>query len=218
MLVARRAMGQPVAYLVERREFYGRDFHVSPAVLIPRPETEVLVEEALSRLGPGATCVDLGTGSGAIAVTLACERRDARVTATDSSEAALDVARGNAATHACDIEFLPGSWYRPLAGRRFDLIVANPPYVAAGDAHLRDGDLRFEPAQALTDASRDGLDSIRAIIAGASDHLAAGGWLLVEHGYDQGLAVESLLGAAGFRETASIADLAGIPRVAGGKI
>lgn len=218
MLVARRAMGQPVAYLVERREFYGRDFRMSPAVLIPRPETEVLVEAALSRIGPGAACVDLGTGSGAIAVTLACERRDARITATDSSEAALDVARGNAATHACDIEFLLGSWYRPLAGRRFDLIVANPPYVAAGDAHLRDGDLRFEPAQALTDASRDGLDSIRAIIAGASDHLAAGGWLLVEHGYDQGLAVESLLAAAGFRQTASIADLAGIPRVASGKI
>jgi release factor glutamine methyltransferase len=218
MLVARRALGQPVAYLIEKREFYGRDFHVSPEVLIPRPETEVLVEAALARLAPGAPCLDLGTGSGAIAVTLACERRDARVTATDSSEASLDVARGNAAAHDCAIEFLHGSWYRPLAGRRFGLIVANPPYVAAGDAHLGKGDLRFEPAHALTDASRDGLDSIRAIVAGASDHLGAGGWLLFEHGYDQSLAVESLLAASGFRETVSIADLAGIPRVAGGKI
>jgi release factor glutamine methyltransferase len=217
MLVARRAMGQPVAYLIERREFYGRDFRVSPDVLIPRPETEVLVEAALARLAPQASILDLGTGSGAIAVTLACERRGVGVTATDSSEAALDIARRNAAAHDCAVEFLRGSWYQPVAGRRFDLIVANPPYVAAGDAHLRDGDLRFEPAHALTDASQDGLDSIRAIVAGASDHLGAGGWLLVEHGYDQAAAVESLIAAAGFRETFSIADLAGIPRVAGGK-
>jgi release factor glutamine methyltransferase len=218
MLVAQRALGQPVAYLLGTREFYGREFRVGPAVLIPRPETETLVEAALSRLAPHAPCLDLGTGSGAIAVTLACERRDARITATDSSEAALEIARRNAAAHDCDIEWLRGSWYGPLAGRRFELIVSNPPYVAAGDAHLGQGDLRFEPAQALTDASPDGLDSIRAIVAGASDHLAAGGWLLLEHGYDQAPAVASLLEASGYREIVSIADLAGIPRVAGGKI
>jgi release factor glutamine methyltransferase len=218
MLFARRALGQPVAYLIEKREFYGRDFHVSPDVLIPRPETETLVEAALARLAPQASCLDLGTGSGAIAVTLACERRDAHVTATDSSEASLEVARRNAAAHDCAIEFLAGSWYQPLAGRRFDLVVANPPYVAAGDPHLGEGDLRFEPAQALTDASRDGLDSLRAIVAAAPDHLTPGGWLLVEHGYDQALAVAALLVAAGLREIVAIADLAGIPRVAGGKI
>ena len=225
MLVARRALGQPVAYLVEKREFYGRDFAVGPDVLIPRPETETLVEAALARLAPHVSspmprpsCVDLGTGSGVLAVTLACERPNAAVTATDVSAAALEVARANAAANDCRVELLCGSWYAPLEGRRFDLIVANPPYVAAGDAHLSQGDLRFEPAEALTDGSGDGLDSIRAIIAGAPDHLNARGWLLLEHGYDQAHLVEALLKAAGFREPVSIPDLAGIPRVAGGKI
>ncbi len=225
MLVSQRALGKPVAYLVEKREFYGRDFAVGPEVLIPRPETETLVEAALARLAmhvsspmPRPSCVDLGTGSGALAVTLACERPNAALTATDLSAAALEVARRNAQANACRVELVQGSWYAPLEDRRFDMIVANPPYVAGEDAHLAQGDLRFEPAGALTDGSRDGLDSIRAIVAGASDHLNARGWLLFEHGYDQAQQVESLLRAAGFRETVSIPDLAGIPRVAGGKI
>lgn len=228
MLVTRRALGQPVAYLVEKREFYSRDFAVGPDVLIPRPETETLVEAALSRLvrfanvdgAPQPRILDLGTGSGAIAVTLACERADAQVTATEVSEAALGIARVNAAAHACAqrIEFLHGSWYARLGNRRFDMIVSNPPYVASGDAHLGQGDLRFEPAHALTDGSADGLESIRAIVAGAPAHLNPGGWLLLEHGYDQAEAVAGILAGAGFDDPISIADLAGIARVAGGKI
>jgi release factor glutamine methyltransferase len=220
LAVAHRAMGHPVAYLLGTREFYSRDFAVGPDVLIPRPETETLVEAALSRLVPRASCLDLGTGSGAIALTLACERPDLRVTATDVAESALAVARANALALACAdrVELLHGPWYAPVAGRRFDLIVSNPPYVAHGDRHLAEGDLRFEPRSALTDGSRDGLDSIRAIVAGAAAHLNPGGWLLLEHGYDQSEAVASLLSEAGFQERVSISDLAGIPRVAGGKI
>ena len=225
MLVAQRALGQPVAYLVEKREFYGRDFAVGPDVLIPRPETETLVEAALARLAahvsspmPRPSCVDLGTGSGVLAVTLACERPNAAITATDVSAGALEVARRNAEANGCRVELLEGSWYAPLAGRRFDMILANPPYVAGEDAHLAQGDLRFEPAGALTDGSRDGLDSIRAIVSGAPDHLNRRGWLLLEHGYDQALQVEALLRTAGLREIFAICDLAGIPRVAGGKI
>ena len=220
VLAAQRAMGAPIAYLTAKREFYGREFEVSPAVLIPRPETETLVEAALARLAPKASILELGTGSGAIAVTLAAQRPQARVVATDASARALAVARANAARHGCAerVEFVLGSWYAPLAGRRFDLIVANPPYVAAADPHLARGDLRFEPQQALTDGSRDGLDSIRAIVAGAPDHLDRGGWLLFEHGYDQAAAARALLEAAGFRDIVSLDDLAGIARVAGGKI
>ena len=220
MLVAQRAMGQPVAYLVEKREFYGRDFAVGPGVLIPRPETEVLVEAALEHMGSDASVADLGTGCGAIANTHACERPGSRLTATDTSTAALDWARANARSSGCAgrVEFLAGSWYEALARRRFDLIVANPPYVAGGDPHLAEGDLRFEPPGALTDGSPDGLDSIRAIVAGASDHLNRCGCLLVEHGYDQAEAVSSMLTATGFEDLVSIADLAGIPRVAGGKV
>jgi release factor glutamine methyltransferase len=224
-LVARRSLGHPVAYLLGTREFYSRDFAVSPDVLIPRPETETLVEAALARVashpregGGPVSVLDLGTGSGAIAITLACERGDLEVTATDSSEAALDVARANAAAHAARVEFAHGEWYAPVAGRRFDVIVSNPPYVAARDPHLAEGDLRFEPRQALTDESADGLDSLRAIAAGAAAHLKPGGWLLVEHGYDQAEVVASLMAAAGFAQPLSIPDLAGIPRVAGARI
>ena len=229
MMVSQRAAGQPVAYLLGKREFYSRDFAVGPDVLIPRPETETLVEGALARLAapgappgamaPGPTSVlDLGTGSGAIAITLACERPDLAVTATDASPAALDMARQNAATHGRPIELVHGEWYAPVAGRRFDMIVANPPYVAAGDPHLAQGDLRFEPVRALTDGSPDGLASIRAIVQGAPGHLKPGGWLLLEHGYDQAEGVRGLLQGAGFRDLVSIQDLAGIPRVAGGTI
>jgi release factor glutamine methyltransferase len=230
LFVAQRALGQPVAYLTNRREFYGRDFVVGPSVLIPRPETETLVEAALARLelsfpstvlrNHGDSCLDLGTGSGAIAITLACERPQARVCATDTSVEAIEVARSNARINGCAerIELRPGSWYDAVAGRHFDMIVSNPPYVARGDPHLAQGDVRFEPSRALTDGSRDGLDSIRSIIAGASDHLNAAGWLLLEHGYDQSEAVHALLEAAGFGEIATIADLAGIPRVALGRV
>jgi release factor glutamine methyltransferase len=212
-LVARRSLGHPVAHLVAQREFYGRMFSISPDVLIPRPETETLVEAALARLGPGGHVLDLGTGSGAIAVTLACERPEATVVATDASEASLAVANANAKTLGARIEFLQGSWYAPVAARRFDMIVANPPYVADGDPHLSQGDLRFEPAAALTDGSPDGLASIRAVVTGARDHLEPGGWLMIEHGYNQEKAVKSLFEAAGFTEYNSIDDLAGIPRV-----
>jgi release factor glutamine methyltransferase len=217
LLVARRTMGCPVAYLVGTREFYGRDVEVGPAVLIPRPETETLVAAALERLRPGNRVLDLGTGSGAIAVTLACERPEATVIAVDASDESLSVARANANRHAAAVRFASGSWYEPVAGERFDLVVANPPYVAAGDHHLAEGDLRFEPRAALTDGSADGLDSIRAIVAGAPAHLKSGGWLLIEHGYDQAAACGALLGEAGFADLVSIADLAGIARVAGGR-
>lgn len=224
MLVAQRSMGQPIAYLLGKREFYSRDFAVGPEVLIPRPETETLVEAALARLAAPAApsaplaVLDLGTGSGAIAITLSCERPDLVVTATDRSASALGIARANARAHGRDIELREGEWYAPLAGRRFDLIAANPPYIAAGDPHLARGDLRFEPPQALTDGSHDGLASIRAIVEGAAGHLNPGGWLLLEHGYDQAGAVADLLEQAGFAERVSISDLAGIPRVAGGRI
>jgi len=239
MLVALRALGQPVAYLVGTREFYGRDFEVGPSVLIPRPETETLVEAALGQvdgLSSDRDCrgasprmlqaragnpsvLDLGTGSGAIAVTLACERPALRVVATDASAEALEVAGRNARTHRCEerIELVGGSWYDAVPGRLFDLIVANPPYVAAGDAHLAQGDLRFEPGRALSDGSPDGLDSIREIVAHAKEHLVPGGALLFEHGYDQAEAAARLLGAAGFEDLVSIRDLAGIARVAGGR-
>jgi release factor glutamine methyltransferase len=222
MLAAHRALGQPVAYLTGRREFYGRMFAVGPDVLIPRPETETLVDAALERLEslPGDEVLDLGTGSGALAVTLACERPGARLTATDASDAALEVASANASALGCAarLSLVQGAWYGPVASRRFDLIVSNPPYVAADDPHLTQGDLRFEPRSALTDGSGDGLDSIRAIVAGAPRHLNPGGWLLLEHGYDQAEAVAALLRRAGLVETVSLPDLAGIPRVAGGKM
>ena len=223
MLVAQRALGSPVAYLLGKREFWSREFSVTPDVLIPRPETETLVEAALARLAvaghPGEgrgpiTLLDLGTGSGAIAITLALERRDAAVTATDASPAALVVARANAHALGALVEFVPGDWYCAVPGRAFDVIVSNPPYIAARDPHLALGDLRFEPPAALCDGSDDGLASLRMIVAGARAHLAPGGWLLLEHGHDQAEAVMRLLGEAGMAEAVSLPDLAGIPRVA----
>lgn len=219
MLLKQRAVGQPVAYLTGKREFYGREFRVTADVLIPRPDTEALVEAALAKLAPESApeLLDLGTGSGCIAVTLSLERPAARMTAADISQSALRVARENAQALGARIEFLQGAWFAPLDGRRFDMVVSNPPYIAADDSHLRRGDLRFEPSMALA-AGKDGLDEIRRIVANAPGHLKPGGWLLLEHGHDQAGPCRDLLHSAGFGDLVGIADLAGIPRVAGGRL
>ena len=218
-LVQRRRAGEPVAYLVGMREFFGLDFRITPDVLIPRADTETLVETALEKLKQHARhdVLDLGTGSGCVAITIAHERSAARVTAGDVSAAALNVARENAVAIGADVEFVQGTWFEGLAGRRFDLIVANPPYVATDDPHLQQGDLRFEPATALA-SGKDGLNDIRIIVAGAPAYLRAGGWLLFEHGYDQADVCRDLLLDAGFGEIISRADIAGLPRVAGGRL
>ena len=210
--VARRKRSEPVAYILGRKEFYGLELAVNPAVLIPRPETELLVDLALER--EFSSAVDLGTGCGAIALALKKHRPRARVVAVEASAAALYVAQRNAVKQNLDIEFRHGLWFGPLAGERVDLIVSNPPYVAAGDPHL--ADLRYEPDVALV-AGADGLDAIREIARSAPRHLAPGGWLLVEHGRGQDGAVRGLLAAAGLEGVATWPDLAGIPRVSGGK-
>jgi release factor glutamine methyltransferase len=272
-LVARRAAGEPVAYITGTREFFSLEFKVTPAVLIPRPDTELLVEFALERIDSKGACsvLDLGTGSGCVAIAIAHARPRVRVVAVDSSAAALEVARANARRlmRACavptptltlppqgggnrngctetpsplmgdaggnpngctetpsplmgeggdggDLSFVQSDWFTALAGRRFDVIVANPPYVAAGDAHLHQGDLRFEPAAALV-AGGDGLDCIRAIIASAPKYLNRGGALAVEHGYDQAARCRELLTAAGLVKVFSRTDLAGIERISGGR-
>jgi release factor glutamine methyltransferase len=217
-LVARRSSGEPLAYLSGSCEFYGRSFAVTPEVLIPRPETELLADLALQTLQrePGARVLDLGTGSGILAITLALDAPAAQVVAVDASAEALEVAASNARTLGAVVRFVRGKWYSALGFERFDVIVANPPYVAAADPHLRQGDLRFEPRRALTDGSPDGLASLREIVAGAPRHLAPGGLLAVEHGYDQGDAVAALFLEAGFADIADLADLAGIPRVVRG--
>jgi release factor glutamine methyltransferase len=218
-LAARRRDGEPVAYLTGRREFWGLTLAVDPAVLIPRPETETLVECALARLPQDrdVRVLDLGTGSGAIALALAHERPRARIVATDVSEPALAIARDNArklSQHA--IEFVQGAWFDGLPpNERFDAIVSNPPYVAAGDAHLSDGDVRFEPVSALVSGA-DGLDALRTIIASAGQYLVPGGSLVVEHGYDQADAVKALLEDAAFTGIERRRDLCGILRVAAG--
>ena len=217
-LVARRRVGEPVAYIVGTREFFSLEFKITPAVLIPRPETEALVEFALERIAPDSVrrVLDLGTGSGCVAISIARHRPRAQVVAVDSSPAALAVARENARRHAVtNLEVTASDWFSALAGRKFDLIVANPPYIAAGDPHLAQGDLRFEPPDALA-AGADGLDCVRLIIASAPQYLGDGGWLAFEHGYDQAARCRELLATAGFKEVFSRADLAGIERVSGG--
>jgi release factor glutamine methyltransferase len=224
-LMRRRAAGEPFAYLVGSAWFCDLEFAVGPAVLIPRPETERLVELAAQRVAAAESAgggpphvVDLGTGSGIVAVTLARRCPRAVVTAVDLSAEALEVARANAARHGVTVRFLEGDWYTPLAGERFDLIVSNPPYVADGDPHLELNGLPFEPRHALCDGIQggDGLGCIRRIVAAAARHLMPGGALLMEHGYDQAVEVRRLLAAAGFREIASWRDDAGIERVSGG--
>ncbi len=216
-LAERRLAGEPMAYLIGEREFFGRPFRVTPAVLIPRPETEHLVETALARLGGGpAQVVDLGTGSGAIAVTLALEAPAWRVSAVDLSAEALAVACGNAEALGADVAFHQGSWYAPLAEACFDLIASNPPYIRHDDHHLGEGDVRFEPRMALTDEA-DGLDCLREIAGGAPSRLRPGGWLMVEHGYDQGPAVRELFLATGLSEVETVLDLAGLDRITVGR-
>ena len=210
--LARRRTGEPVAYILGRREFYGIELAVNPAVLIPRPETELLVELALER--EFSTAVDLGTGCGAIALALKKHRPRAKVVAVEASAAALVVARRNAARYGLDVDWRHGRWLEPLGAERFDLIVSNPPYVPAGDPHL--AELRFEPASALV-AGPEGLDAIREIARGAAAHLPPGGWLFIEHGMGQDRAVRELLAAGGLEAVSTWPDLAGIPRVSGGK-
>ena len=222
-LARRRREGEPVGYLTGIREFWGLPLAVSPAVLLPRPETETVVEIALARLPSEreVRVLDLGTGSGAIALAIAHERPHAHVLATDTSAEALDVARDNARRLVLtNVEFLPSDWFACVPamwrGAPFDLVASNPPYVAYGDPHLAEGDLRFEPATALTPGG-DGLDALRRIVAGAGSHLVAGGTLVVEHGYDQSDAVCALFQAAGFVDIVTARDLAGIPRAVGGR-
>lgn len=218
-LVTARGAGQPVAYLIGKRSFWTLGLAVTSATLIPRPETELLVELALARLSTAQAIrvADLGTGSGAIALAIAKERPRAHVVATDASAAALVVARSNGQANALgNVEFREGSWFEPLAGERFNLIASNPPYIAEGDPHLQQGDLRFEPATALS-SGRDGLDDIREIVAGAGEHLIAGGWLLLEHGFDQGALIRSLLETVGFVEVTTEVDLEGRDRVTLGR-
>lgn len=214
-LFGRRLHGEPIAYILGEREFFGLMLHTTPDVLIPRPETELLVELALDRLPDQGRVLDMGTGSGAIAIAIAHARPDAGVAALDASDAALAIARRNAERHQTKVRFLESNWYSALGDEQFDIIVSNPPYIVAGDPHLSDGDLRFEPVNALTDHG-DGLSAIRSIIDGAPAHLAASGWLLMEHGYDQARAVRDLLVHQGFHHVQSWKDLAGIERVTGG--
>lgn len=221
-LAKRRRDGEPVAYLVGRREFHGLDLVVTPAVLVPRPETETLVDYALERLHADVACdvLDLGTGSGAIALAIAAKRPRARVIATDRSHDALGVARANAERLGiANVTFSRGDWYDalPAGGAPFDLIAANPPYVAEDDAHLSLGDLPHEPSIALA-AGADGLDALRVIVAGAPARLKPGGVLVVEHGHDQAEAVRRLLIDAGLGALEARRDLAGIPRIAAGRM
>ena len=217
-LVGRRAEGEPIAYLLGSREFYGRSFSVTHEVLIPRPETELLVDLGIAKIGTrrAATVLDLGVGSGCLAITLALEIPSARVTAAELSPAAVALARRNAEQLEAGVRVIESDWFSALAEQRFDLIVANPPYIADQDPHLGAGDLRFEPGLALS-SGPDGLAAIRTIIREAPGHLSSGGWLFIEHGYDQAAAVAALLQAADFRDIEQHRDLAGTLRVSGGR-
>lgn len=218
VLLARRLAGEPIAYIVGSREFFGLEFITTPAVLIPRPETELLVELALARIPDNQPCkvLDLGTGSGAIAISIARNRPLAAVTAVDQSQEALAVARNNAARlEVSNLRLLRSDWLGALDAEIFDLIVSNPPYVEAADPHLQQGDVRFEPLSALASGA-DGLDDIRRIAAAAPHHLKPGGWLLFEHGYNQGEGCREILRRQGFCKVESIRDLAGLERVSMG--
>lgn len=217
-LVMRRLKGEPVAYIRGQQEFWSLLFEVGPAVLIPRPETELLVERALAVAADDAGILDLGTGSGAVALAIANERRAARIVATDVSNDALAIASRNAARlQLANVTLLQGSWYAPVAGQRFDVIVSNPPYIAADDPDVAPEVRRHEPAQALF-AGNSGLEALEAIVAGAAQHLVPGGWLLLEHGWKQAAQVRERLVRAGFGNVGSHADLAGHERVTQGQL
>jgi release factor glutamine methyltransferase len=218
-LLAQRAHGVPVAYLTGTRGFHAIELRVTPSVLIPRPETEVLVEQALQRIPAAADCTvaDLGTGSGAVALAIARACPRVRVLATDVSAAALEIARANAQRlELGNVEFRQGDWCEPLGAARMHVIVSNPPYIAADDPHLHAGDLPFEPALALSPGA-DGLAAIRVIVRQAPAHLRDGGWLLLEHGFDQGADVRALLDAHGYGEVFTARDLEDRERVSGGR-
>ncbi|HET7791931.1 MAG TPA: peptide chain release factor N(5)-glutamine methyltransferase [Rhizobacter sp.] len=210
----RRAGGEPLAYLVGEKEFHGLTLRVSPAVLVPRPDTETLVDWAIELMTPSSAVLDMGTGSGAVALALKHAHPQAQITALDASAPALAVARENGKRLRLEVEWLLSDWWQQLEGRRFDLIVSNPPYIAGDDAHL--AALQHEPMQALTPGG-DGLDSLRQIIAGARTHLSPGGWLLLEHGYDQAAAVADLLRQHRFQDVTTRHDLAGHTRCTGGR-
>ncbi len=217
-LTQRRLDGEPMAYLLGEREFFGLPFRVTPDVLIPRPDTELLVELALERTATDAHLLDLGTGSGAIAIAIAAQDAGRKISAADISPAALAVARDNAQRllpATSQPHFFESDWYRAIPRQSFDTIVSNPPYIVKDDVHLSQGDLRFEPIDALTD-HHDGLSAYRSIINGAPAYLKENGWLLMEHGYHQADEVQDLLRAAGFDKVQSWQDLAGIWRVTGG--
>lgn len=217
-LIESRMMGVPIAYLVGQREFYALSLEINQHVLIPRPETELLVETALELLSVQSAprILDLGTGSGAIALAIACNNRRAQLVATDSNKHAIGLASKNArALKIYNVRFIHSNWYQALTGERFDLIVSNPPYIDPDDPHLAQGDVRFEPRSALVAADR-GLADIRHIIDQSHTHLEAGGWLALEHGYDQGPAVRSLLGSRGFEKVRTLKDLNRHERVSTG--
>ncbi|HKO87762.1 MAG TPA: peptide chain release factor N(5)-glutamine methyltransferase [Burkholderiales bacterium] len=217
-LYARRHAGEPIAYITGEREFYSLELRITSDVLIPRPETELLVEVALT-VGPqgGGRAIDLGTGSGAIAVALAHHAPDMEIWAVDISEIALVVATRNAERHGAAVRFVCSDWFKEVPAGRFDLIVSNPPYIAEDDKHLGQGDLRFEPRLALT-GGPDGLDCIRRIAHESRNRLEVGGWLLFEHGYDQAERCHDLLAAYGYSEIRNWKDLAGHVRITGGRL
>jgi len=220
-LIAKRVMGEPVAYLVGLQPFWSFELKVTLATLIPRPETELLVELALERIPLDSTfrIADLGTGTGAIALAIASERPSVVVVATDQSHQALEIARENARSLGiARVEFRQGSWFAPLVEEQFALILSNPPYVEPDSGYLQRGDLRFEPDGALIGADVDGLGDIRDIVANAPTHLKAAGWLLLEHGAEQGYAVRGMFDLAGFDGIRTVKDLAGLERVTLGQI
>lgn len=216
-LIERRQAGEPVAYLCGQQGFWSHDFSVTPAVLIPRPDTELLVEQALSLIPTDAVwrMADLGTGSGALAICLALERPQCQISAVDYSPAALAVAQINAERLGAQVTWLHSDWFSSLNGQRFNLIVSNPPYIAQDDPHLQRGDLRYEPRSALA-SGIDGLDDLRRIISAAPEYLEPGGWLLLEHGYDQAAAVRALLVQHGYQAVDSRRDWGGHERISYG--